>query len=166
MGDDTAALLARLASAGLSVAVAESLTGGQVTAELTRPAGASAVLLGGVVVYATELKHTLLGVDMATLAMHGPVHPDVAVQLAVGVRRRLAVGPLAASIGVSATGVAGPDSQGGRPPGTVYIGVSSDAGSRVIPLVLSGDRAGIRAQVVAEVIAALDAEMIALGFSK
>ena len=144
---------------GLTIAVAESLTGGLLTAELTSVPGASAVVLGGAVVYATELKHTLLGVDAALLAAEGPVHPEVARQLAVGVRDRLAVAGRAADIGVATTGVAGPDPQGGRPVGTVYVGVASDAGARSVALALTGDRDGIRRQTVVEAVRALADEL-------
>ncbi|ERK67345.1 competence/damage-inducible protein CinA, partial [Leifsonia aquatica ATCC 14665] len=90
-GDPTARLIARLRETGRTIAAAESLTGGELTAELTRVPGASAVVVGGAVVYATQLKHTLLGVDAALLDAEGPVHPRVAAQLAEGVRARLAV---------------------------------------------------------------------------
>lgn len=157
MTDPTARLIADLTSRGLTIAVAESLTGGQLAAELTRPAGASAVVLGGIVVYATELKHTMVGVDEHLLAEHGPVHPDVADQLARGIRVRLAVAGRPADIGIATTGVAGPDPQGGRDPGTVFVGLSMADRSRVLALSLAGDRSSIRAQVVRECITALSA---------
>ena len=147
--DATKRLIERLASRGLTVAVAESLTGGALTAELTRPAGASAVVLGGVVVYATELKHSLVGVDAALLAEHGPVHPEVARQLADRVRTRLAVDGRPADIGIATTGVAGPDGQGGREPGTVFVGVAYGDTVETIELVLTGDREQVRARTVA-----------------
>ncbi|MDQ1581317.1 MAG: nicotinamide-nucleotide amidase [Microbacteriaceae bacterium] len=157
--DSTAELIAVLAARGLTVAVAESLTGGELVAELTRPAGASAVVLGGVVVYATELKHSLVGVDQVLLDAHGPVHADVADQLARGVRARLAVAGRPADIGLATTGVAGPDAQGGRPPGTVFLGLSLGDRTRVIELALTGTRAEIRRQVVQRVIAELVSEL-------
>jgi nicotinamide-nucleotide amidase len=153
--DDTAKLIASLAARKLTLAVAESLTGGALTAEFTRPAGASAVVLGGVVVYATELKHTKIGVDASLLAEHGPVHPDVAAQLADGVRASMAVGGRRADIGVSTTGVAGPDQQGGRSPGTVFVGVSTEAGTAVVELSLSGSREQIRAETVVRAVSAV-----------
>jgi len=161
--DDTALLIASLAARGLTLAVAESLTGGELTAEFTRPAGASAVVLGGVVVYATELKHALIGVDAALLAEHGPVHPDVAAQLAEGVRRALAVGGRPADIGVSTTGVAGPDAQGGRSPGTVFVGVSTADGTRAVHLSLSGSRSEIRRESVHHAVSAV---IDAIGFDR
>ena len=155
LADPTAQLIATLAARGLTVAVAESLTGGQLTAELTRPAGASAVVNGGVVVYATALKHSLVGVEEELLDTHGPVHPDVARQLAERVRAALAVAGRAADIGVSTTGVAGPDPQGGQPVGTVFVGVAIGPECWVEPLRLEGDRAGIRAATVQAAVAAL-----------
>ena len=157
--DLTAGLIATLALRGLTVAVAESLTGGQLAAELTRPPGASAVVNGGVVVYATELKHSVVGVDESLLGEHGPVHPDVARQLAERVRAVLAVDGKAADIGISTTGVAGPDPQGGQPVGTVFVGVAIGPDTRVEALQLSGDRAGIRARTVSAAVAALAARL-------
>ncbi|AYG04537.1 CinA family protein [Gryllotalpicola protaetiae] len=157
--DQTAGLIATLTLRGLTVAVAESLTGGQLTAELTRPAGASAVVNGGVVVYATELKHSVVGVDETLIGEHGPVHPDVARQLAERVRAVLAVDGKAADIGISTTGVAGPDPQGGQPVGTVFVGVAVGPDTWVEALQLAGDRAGIRARTVTAAVAALAARL-------
>lgn len=116
---------------GLTIAVAESLTGGLLLAELVAVPGASDVLRGGVVAYATELKARLLGVDAALLEANGPVDPDVAVQMARGARLRLGPGGLPASIGLSTTGVAGPGPQDGHPAGTVFVGIS--VGDRAYP---------------------------------
>jgi nicotinamide-nucleotide amidase len=141
------------------VAVAESRPGGQLTAELTRPAGASAVVNGGVVVYATELKHSVVGVDESLLGEYGPVHPDVARQLAERVRAVLAVEGRAADIGLATTGVAGPDPQGGQPVGTVFVGVAIGQDTWVQALRLSGDRSEIRSQTVSAAVAALIARL-------
>lgn len=146
--DRTAALIRHLTERGLTVAVAESLTGGSLAAELIRPAGASAVVTGGVVAYATPLKASLLGVDTALLAEHGAVHPLVAEQMAAGVRELLSIDGRAADIGVATTGVAGPDPQDGRPPGTVFLGLSTSGGTRSIGLHLTGDRDTIRRDTV------------------
>jgi len=150
--DPAAALVAELTAAHYSIAVAESLTGGLLVAELIRVPGASAVVTGGIVAYNTELKHTLLGVDSSVLNVHGPVHADVAKQMAIGVRTALAVNGERAAIGVSTTGVAGPGPQGGHEAGTVFIGLSKGTGSWALPLQLTGDRAGIRAETVARAI--------------
>ena len=148
-------LVADLAVKNLTLAVAESLTGGLLTAECARPPGASAVLLGGVVAYDTSLKQSLLGVDADLLAEHGPVHPLVAEQMADRVRERLAVDGRPADVGISTTGVAGPDPQQDKEPGLVYIGIAMHGTVESIELHLEGTRDQIRARVVSEAIAAL-----------
>ncbi|MEU6442949.1 CinA family protein [Streptomyces sp. NPDC047046] len=115
-------IVALAREAGWSVAVAESLTGGLVAAELTAAPGASAAFRGSVTAYETELKHRLLGVDSALLAREGAVHPEVAAQMASGVRDALG-----ADWGAATTGVAGPEPQDGRPVGTVYVAVAGPA---------------------------------------
>ena len=155
--DPTASLIAELTRRGLTIAVAESLTGGALAAELIRIPGASVVVAGGIVAYQTELKHTLLGVDPALLAANGPVDPEVARQMAAGSRRRLTLGGRSADIGVSTTGVAGPDPQGGRQPGTVYLGLSIGTETSAVALDLTGDRAAIRAKTVRAAVEAVRA---------
>lgn len=135
-----AGLLAALAERGWTVATAESLTGGQVAATLVDVPGASRSVRGGVVAYATDLKGSVLGVDAGLLAEHGAVHPEVARQMAEGVR-----GLLGADLGLATTGVAGPDPQDGFSPGTVHVAVAAPAGTVVRSLELTGDRPAIRA---------------------
>lgn len=148
--DLPARIIADLAARRLTIAVAESLTGGLLVAELISVPGASAVVLGGVVAYNTELKHTLLGVDATLLAAHGPVHPDVAMQMAAGVRKTLAVAGAAADVGIATTGVAGPVPQGGQPPGVVFIAIAVGSDVRTVGLRLFGSRDQIRRRVVDE----------------
>ena len=148
-------LLSDLAARRLTLAVAESLTGGMLTSELIRPSGASQVVVGGIVAYDTELKHTLLGVDAGLLAEHGPVHPEVARQMADRVRRVLAVDGRAAELGLATTGVAGPTPQAGCEPGTVFVGIAVGETVDVIELHLEGTRDQIRARTVGEAIQAL-----------
>jgi nicotinamide-nucleotide amidase len=150
-----AELVAELTRRGLTLAVAESLTGGALASQFVAVPGASAVVLGGVVAYQTELKHTLLGVDAELLARHGPVHPDVAGAMARGVREVLAVGGRSADIGLATTGVAGPEPQGGSEPGTVFIGLAVPGDLRVTELSLEGDRQAIRNGAVSESLALL-----------
>ena len=140
-------LLAALRARGLTLAVAESLTGGLLADALVRVPGASAVFRGGIVAYATDLKTTLLGVDAALLAAQGAVHPEVARQMAEGVRR-----VCGADVGLATTGVAGPDAQDGHAPGEVFVAVATGAGTVVVPLVLPGGRAEIRAATVEAVL--------------
>ena len=142
------AVLAALRGRGWTLAVAESLTGGALADAFVRVPGASTVLVGAVVAYATPLKATVLGVDEALLRREGPVHPEVAAQMADGVRRALAVDGRPADVGVATTGVAGPDPQGGRPPGTVYVAVATPTGVVVRRTDLPGDRPAVRAGAV------------------
>jgi nicotinamide-nucleotide amidase len=146
-GELPAAAIGLLVARGMTVAAAESLTGGLVTAALTTVPGASAVVRGGVVAYAEDLKSALLGVDTGLLARVGTVHRDVALAMARGVRERLG-----ASVGVATTGVAGPDPADGQPVGTVHIAVSTSRLARHEALMLGGDRAGIRRGTVDHVL--------------
>jgi nicotinamide-nucleotide amidase len=139
-----ARVLELLRSDGRTLAVAESLTGGLLADAFVQVPGASAVLLGGVVAYATPVKHTVLGVDGDLLDREGPVHPEVARQMADGVRRAVAVDGRPADVGVSTTGVAGPEGQGGKPPGTVWVGVAVGERRIARTAVLPGDRAAVR----------------------
>lgn len=150
-----AAALAHLQQRGLTLGIAESLTGGMLASELIAVPGASATVLGGIVAYATPLKRSLLGVDAALLAERGPVDPEVARQMADGVRRAVAVEGLAADVGISTTGIAGPDSPDGQPVGTVYIGVSTPDGTTALTLRLEGDRQAIRRASVRHALDAL-----------
>lgn len=138
-----AELIVALRERNQTVATAESLTAGLVCATLTAVPGASAVVRGGLIVYATELKAALAGVDQALLAEHGAVHPEVARQLAQGARTRCV-----ATWGLGLTGVAGPDPQDGVLPGTVHIGLAGPQGCEVNTVHLSGDRAAIRRESV------------------
>lgn len=133
-------VVAALRERGETVATAESLTAGLVAVTLTDVPGSSAVVRGGLVVYATDLKHALAGVDAALLAEHGAVHPEVARQLAEGARSRCG-----ATWGLGLTGVAGPDPQDGVPPGTVHVGLAGPDHPVVRTFTLSGDRHAVRA---------------------
>lgn len=141
-------VVALLTTHGQTIAVAESLTGGLLVAELIRVPGASAVVLGGVVAYSTELKHTVLGVDKGVLEERGAVDAEVAAQMAAGVRDALAVGGAPAHIGISTTGVAGPDRQDGHAVGTVFLGFAIGAEVTTKHLQLTGGRDEIRAATV------------------
>ena len=134
-----AGVVALLAAQGRTLAVAESLTGGALASRIVSVPGASAVLRGAVVAYATDLKASLLGVDAALLAARGAVDAEVASGMADGVRVRLG-----ADVGVSTTGVAGPTAQDGKAPGTVFVAVSTESGTHVRAVQVSGDRAAVR----------------------
>lgn len=132
-------LVEALVRRGQTLATAESLTAGLLAATVAGVPGASAVLRGGLIVYATDLKGSLAGVDSAVLASDGPVAASTAAQLAEGARERCA-----ADWGIGLTGVAGPDPQDGHAPGTVFLGLSGPDGTEVTALQLSGERWEIR----------------------
>ncbi len=133
------AVVARLSALGESVAVAESVTGGRIASALTGVAGASEVVRGAVVAYATEVKCSVLGVSPHLLAQRGPVCADVAREMAAGVRLLLG-----GTLGVASTGEAGPESSSGQPVGTVHLAVSGPRGTRALHVELPGDRSAIQ----------------------
>ena len=150
--------LATLRGRGLTLATAESLTGGLVGAALTAVAGSSDVYRGGIVCYATDLKASLVGVPAALLDAQGPVAADTAAALAAGAARACG-----ADVGAATTGVAGPTPQDGHPVGEVYVAVSLPGSEpRVRPLQLSGTRDEIRDATVAAVLALLQESVEAL----
>jgi nicotinamide-nucleotide amidase len=148
---------------GETLAVAESLTGGLVAAAITDVPGASQAFRGSVTAYATEVKHQLLGVDATLLDQRGAVDPQVAAQMADGVRKALG-----ADWGISTTGVAGPDPQDGQPVGTVHVAVAGPRGAdsgafdggKVASLRLNGGRAEIRMESVRSVLGLLLQELV------
>ena len=106
---------------GLTVSTAESCTGGLVSKRLTDIPGASAVFMGGAVTYSNSAKENILGVDSEILRTVGAVSPETAKAMAKGVRERFGT-----DIGISLTGIAGPDSDGtDKPVGLVYIGLAT-----------------------------------------
>lgn len=135
-------LVAVCTEQGITVATAESCTGGLIAARVTSVPGSSAVLLGSVVSYANAVKRDVLGVPNDLLASVGAVSAECAEAMAIGARTLMK-----ADVAVSATGVAGPD--GGtpqKPVGLVYLGVATRAGVRVERCLFAGDREAIRAQ--------------------
>ena len=146
-------LLAGAVAAGIRIAVAESLTGGLLANALVSVPGASRAFSGGIVAYDTALKGSLLDVDRERLRATGPVDGLVAEQMARGVRVACGVPERGgdAGLGLSTTGVAGPDpdAQSGQPAGVVWIGVSLNGHSTARQLALEGDRDTIRRSAVA-----------------
>ncbi|MDF0725114.1 competence/damage-inducible protein A [Cytobacillus sp. S13-E01] len=127
-----------------SIASAESLTGGLFQEQLTSMGGASSVVKGGVVCYSNDAKRDILNVNEATLNNDGAVSEKCAKELADNVRKLFN-----ADIGISFTGVAGPNELEGKPVGTVYIGISSGTQpTKVHKLSLAGSRQGIRERAV------------------
>lgn len=139
-------VVSALTSAGLSIAVAESLTGGLISGALTAIPGASGCVLGGVVTYATASKEHVLNVPGDVLRAHGPVHSTTAAAMARHVRMLFG-----ADIGVASTGVAGPDPLDGVPPGVVFVAADMHGGpAQVRRLQLPGGRIAVRTQAVNE----------------
>jgi nicotinamide-nucleotide amidase len=125
---------------GLTLATAESCTGGLVAARLTGVPGASAVYAGGVVSYSDDLKQRELGVTEETLREHGAVSAEAAREMSAGGRERLG-----ADVAVAVTGIAGPD--GGtpeKPVGLVYLHAVGPAGDTALRVTLPGDREAVR----------------------
>ncbi len=135
--------MAALREQGLLLASAESLTGGLLGARVTSVPGASAAYLGGVVSYATTVKRDLLGVPEEVVAGPGVVSAACAEAMAAAVR-----GLLGADVGVSTTGVAGPDPQEGKPVGLVYVGCADRRGVVAVRHNLGGDREAVRLAAV------------------
>ena len=148
-------LVALLIERGLTIAVAESLTGGKLVAALVDVPGASATVLGGVVAYNTFVKSSVLGVSGSLLAARGAVDPDVARQMAAGVRTALAVDGRPADVGLATTGVAGPEEQDGQPVGTVFLGIAIGDRVESVELSLSGTRREIQSAAVEAAVATL-----------
>ena len=131
-----------LTKQGLTLATAESCTGGLVAHRITNVPGSSAYFVGGVVAYANEAKEALLGVQPATLAAHGAVSEETAREMAQGARR-----VLGAHLGLAVTGIAGPD--GGtpeKPVGLVYAALAAPEGAWTERHIWSGERAQNKAR--------------------
>jgi PncC family amidohydrolase len=125
---------------GLTVALAESCTGGLIAGAITEVPGSSGYFLGGVVSYSDAAKTALLDVPEAALAAHGAVSAQVAKAMAAGARARFG-----AALSGSVTGIAGPE--GGseaKPVGLVYVGVDDGSSIEVRRFTFDGDRAAIR----------------------
>jgi nicotinamide-nucleotide amidase len=147
----TQRVLESLVRRGETVATAESLTGGLLSARLTDVRGASRSFVGGVVSYATRVKVSALGVPADLVEQHGVVSEACAVAMASGVRDRLD-----ATWGLATTGVAGPDAQEGRPVGTVWVAVAGPGRVEARELALDGDRWAIREASCDAVLSVLD----------
>jgi nicotinamide-nucleotide amidase len=142
-------------SRGLTVGTAESLTAGLVASKLAEVPGASAVLRGGVVAYATEIKHSVLGLSESIL--DHVVSETVATQMAISATR-----VLGADVGLATTGVAGPDPLDGQPPGSFWLAVHHAPSHTTVTkyLQVAGDRGRVR-DLAATAVIALACELFA-----
>ena len=143
-----AQLIGELTVRGLTIATAESLTGGGLVARLVDGPGASHVVRGGACTYAVDTKASVLGVSESQLAATGPVDEQVARQMARGARSLFG-----ADIGLSTTGVAGPGPADGFEAGTVHIACAHPTGEEHRLLHLDGERAAVRAGAIDAAIA-------------
>ena len=150
------ALVERLKARAITLATAESCTGGLLGKLITDVPGSSAVYPGGVISYCSRVKHEILGVDQNDLDTLGPVSATVAQQMAENARR-----VVGADLGVGITGIAGPNSDGtGRPVGLVFLAASDGQLTLVRERRFDGDRAAVREQA-AEAAAELAMELLA-----
>ena len=148
--DEAATALGLLGDAGATLATAESLTGGRLAAAVTAVPGASASYLGGFVTYATALKESLLAVPHEVVERYGVVSGECAQAMAAGCRE--ATG---ATYALATTGVAGPDSQDGKPVGTVFVGIAGPDGVSALSMELVGGREQIQDRACREALSAL-----------
>ena len=133
---------------GLSLALAESCTGGMIAETITNVAGASDIFYGSAVTYVNSAKEHILGVARETLEKHGAVSSECAEEMACGARR-----VYGADVAMSVTGIAGPG--GGseaKPVGTVWFGLATKDGAETFRRRFAGDRAAVRRQTVEEVL--------------
>jgi PncC family amidohydrolase len=138
---DAEALVEALRRSGVSLAVAESVTGGLVAKLVTGVPGAGDVFRGSIVSYVNDVKADLLGVDRGLLEKKGAVTAEAARQMARGARERLG-----ADVAVSTSGFAGPNAPDGMPVGLVYVGVSTARGERAHEFRFDGSREEVRRQ--------------------
>ena len=140
-------LIKKLQEKNLTLAVAESLTGGLVAASLTEIPGASKVFKGSITAYADEIKQNVLNVNKETILKFTSISEQVALEMAINVRTIMK-----SDIGISTTGVAGPEKSAGFAPGLVFVAISIGDHNMCQKLEITGDRSKIRNQTVHEIL--------------
>ncbi len=133
-----------LSKRALTIAVAESCTGGLLSHVLTAVSGSSSFFIGGVVAYSNDIKESILGVQRNTLMGYGAVSEQTACEMAAGVRNKFST-----AISLSTTGIAGPT--GGtptKPVGLVWIGISNAESTKAYAYQFNGDREAIKTHSV------------------
>jgi len=144
-----------LVEKGWTISTAESCTGGLLSHVLTGVSGSSSYFIGGVVAYSNRIKENILGVESKTLAQHGAVSEETALEMAAGIRKKFNT-----DFGLSTTGIAGPT--GGtptKPVGLVWMGISTPAGNQAFEGHFSGGREGIKNSTVKEILTRLIREL-------
>ncbi len=135
-------LVRRLSALGLTLATAESCSGGLIAHRITNVPGASACFAGGVIAYSNTAKMDVLGVSLACLEKHGAVSAETVAEMAAGARKRFS-----ADMAVAVSGIAGPTGgTAGKPVGLVYIAVSKENETRVDAPIFKGDRESVKEQ--------------------
>ena len=158
-GDSLEAVIgALLRERKATLAIAESLTGGQLGQRITSVPGSSDYFLGGFLTYTDRMKADLLGVDPALIAQHTAVSDPVAAAMAEGARARTG-----ADFAVSTTGEAGPQSTSGAPPGTVFVGFAADGQNEAVRFVMPGDRNRVRGFTTNAVLDLLRRRLLGIG---
>ena len=140
-------LIKKLQEKNLTIAVAESLTGGLVAASLTEIPGASKVFKGSITAYSDEIKQNVLNVNEETILKFTSISEQVALEMAINVRTIMK-----SDIGISTTGVAGPEKSAGFAPGLVFVAISIGDHNMCQKLEITGDRSKIRNQTVQEIL--------------
>ena len=140
-------LIKKLQEKNLTLAVAESLTGGLVAASLTEIPGASKVFKGSITAYSDEIKQNVLNVNKETITNFTSISEQVALEMAINVRTIMK-----SDIGISTTGVAGPEKSAGFAPGLVFVAISIGDHNMCQKLEITGDRSKIRNQTVHEIL--------------
>jgi nicotinamide-nucleotide amidase len=140
-------LIKKLQEKNLTLAVAESLTGGLVAASLTEIPGASKVFKGSITAYSDEIKQNVLEVNEETILKFTSISEQVALEMAINVRTIMK-----SDIGISTTGVAGPEKSAGFAPGLVFVAISIGDHNMCQKLEITGDRSKIRNQTVHEIL--------------
>ena len=150
-------LVELLQARGMTCATAESCTGGGVGAAITAVAGSSAIFKGGIIAYANEIKHAILGVDSSSLEKFGAVSGEVAGEMALGAKKLLNV-----NLAVAVTGVAGPGGGSAeKPVGTVWFGIATSEGVRTEKCLFAGNREKVRQSTIIHALGMLTAAAIA-----
>jgi len=140
-------LIKKLQEKNLTISVAESLTGGLVAARFTEIPGASKVFKGSITAYSDEIKQNVLNVNKETITNFTSISEQVALEMAINVRKIMK-----SDVGISTTGVAGPEKSAGFAPGLVFVAISIGDHNMCQKLELTGDRSKIRNQTVQEIL--------------
>jgi PncC family amidohydrolase len=140
-------LIKKLQEKNLTLAAAESLTGGLVAASFTEIPGASKVFKGSITAYSDEIKQNVLNINEDTITKFTSISEQVALEMAINVRKIMK-----SDIGISTTGVAGPEKSAGFAPGLVFVAVSIGDHNMCQKLEVTGDRTQIRNQTVQEIL--------------